>query len=133
MKEQGNSARRRNQAILTYGLLSVVLLVVLFPIYWMVITALKTESEITRRIPTFFPEHPTLANAIDLFVRSPVPQQMTNSMLIASCVTTATFARSAGRALRWDAVSSANSYAARDHLTSGGTRNASCSPGRRPS
>jgi multiple sugar transport system permease protein len=83
----GNRSRQRYQGILTYSSLSVVLLVVLFPIYWMVITALKTESEITRRVPTFIPEHATLSNAIDLFVRTPVPRQMLNSLMIASGVT----------------------------------------------
>ncbi len=87
MIQSGNRARRRNQAILTYGFVTLVLVVVLFPIYWMLITALKTESEITRRVPTFFPENPTLANVVDLFVRSPVPQQMLNSFMIASGVT----------------------------------------------
>ncbi len=83
----GNRARRRYQSILNYGSLALVLLVVLFPIYWMVITALKTESEITRRVPTFIPESPTLANAVNLFARQGVPQQMLNSLMIASGVT----------------------------------------------
>jgi multiple sugar transport system permease protein len=83
----GNRARQRYQSILTYGCLALVLLVVLFPIYWMVITALKTESEITRRVPTFIPEHATLGNVIDLFLRQAVPQQMLNSLMIASGVT----------------------------------------------
>jgi multiple sugar transport system permease protein len=87
MSQLGNRARKRYQMIMTYGLLAVVLLVVLFPIYWMLITAVKSESEITRRVPTFFPENPTFVNAMDLFTRSPVPQQMLNSLLIASCVT----------------------------------------------
>lgn len=83
----GNRARQRYQSILTYSTLALVLLVVLFPIYWMVITALKTESEITRRVPTFLPEHATLGNAFDLFARQAVPQQMLNSLMIASGVT----------------------------------------------
>lgn len=87
MSQQGIRAGQRKQSILTYGLLAVVLTVVLFPIYWMIITALKTESEITRRIPTFIPENPTINNAMDLFVRSPVPQQMLNSLMVASGVT----------------------------------------------
>lgn len=87
MSQQGIRARQRQQTITTYALLAVVLTVVLFPIYWMLITAVKTESEITRRIPTFIPEHPTLNNAMDLFVRSPVPQQMLNSLMVAAGVT----------------------------------------------
>ena len=87
MRQMGNRERSRNHMIMTYSLLAVVLLVVLFPIYWMLITALKVESEITRRVPTFFPENPTLNNAMDLFLRSPVPQQMANSFTIAAAVT----------------------------------------------
>lgn len=87
MSLQGIRARQRRQSVLTYGLLAIVLAVVLFPIYWMLITAVKTESEITQRIPTFIPQHPTLNNAMDLFVRSPVPQQMLNSLMVATGVT----------------------------------------------
>jgi multiple sugar transport system permease protein len=83
----GNRARQRYQSVLVYLSLALVLLIVLFPIYWMVITALKTESEITRRVPTFIPESPTLANAFNLFARQAVPQQMLNSLMIASGVT----------------------------------------------
>ncbi|SEW31120.1 carbohydrate ABC transporter permease [Natrinema salifodinae] len=43
------------------GLVSIVsLLYILFPLYWMVVTAFKTTQEIQRIPPTVFPENPSL-------------------------------------------------------------------------
>lgn len=42
---------------LVYNLITILILIVfLFPIYWMVITSLKTTGEIFAEVPTFFPK-----------------------------------------------------------------------------
>ncbi len=53
--------RRRNtfnliKKIAIYTFLVIMALVILFPFYWMIITALKSVDEVERVFPTFFPE-----------------------------------------------------------------------------
>ncbi|SOD71707.1 carbohydrate ABC transporter membrane protein 2 (CUT1 family) [Jatrophihabitans sp. GAS493] len=53
--------RRRQYATGGWNLLAMVIAVVLgFPIYWMLITSVKTSSDINRLVPQFWPSHPTL-------------------------------------------------------------------------
>ncbi|MCC6169269.1 MAG: carbohydrate ABC transporter permease [Caldilineaceae bacterium] len=67
---------------------AVVLVVVLFPIYWMLLTGIKPKSEIYLPIPTLWTSNPTLDNIRSLFNRTPFPVQMRNSLFV-STVTTA--------------------------------------------
>jgi multiple sugar transport system permease protein len=55
-------ARRDLGVILLYFLLSLGLSVTLMPFLWMILSSLKTATEMARIPPTFFPEEPTLAN-----------------------------------------------------------------------
>ncbi|RIK47069.1 MAG: hypothetical protein DCC57_14825 [Chloroflexi bacterium] len=68
--------------------IAVVLVVVLFPIYWMLLTGIKPKSEIYLPIPTLWTSNPTLDNIRSLFDRTPFPAQMRNSLFV-STVTTA--------------------------------------------
>jgi multiple sugar transport system permease protein/N,N'-diacetylchitobiose transport system permease protein len=53
--------RRRRSATGAWNALAVLLSMVFgFPIYWMLITAFKTSSDINRLVPQFWPAHPTL-------------------------------------------------------------------------
>ena len=47
---------------LTVAALIIIAALCLLPIYWMVVSAFKTEAEITAPSPTFFPRRPTLQN-----------------------------------------------------------------------
>lgn len=79
--------RRRVQQVVVFILLGLVLLVVLFPIYWMLLTAVKPASELYLPEPKLWTSQPSLNSLGSLFYRTPVPQQMRNSMSIASAVT----------------------------------------------
>ena len=48
--------RKKREQILFNLIAAAVLLLFLFPIYWMVITSLKSSKEIFAEVPTFFPE-----------------------------------------------------------------------------
>lgn len=48
-----------------YGFLVIMALIVLFPFYWMLITALKSGSEIEALVPTFWPEKVMWSNFYD--------------------------------------------------------------------
>lgn len=52
---------------LKYMLLALILIFLLFPIYWMVVTALKTNMEAYLYPPTFVPAEPTVSSFKSLF------------------------------------------------------------------
>lgn len=57
----GRRGRRRQRATWGWNALAMVLVVILgFPIYWMLITAFKTSSDINSLTPKFWPSHPSL-------------------------------------------------------------------------
>lgn len=65
----------------------VVLVVVLFPIYWMLLTGIKPKSEIYLPEPTLWTANPTLDNIRSLFDRTPFPIQMRNSLFVSTVTT----------------------------------------------
>jgi len=65
----------------------IVLIVVLVPVYWMVITAIRPEIDIYRR--TFFPADITLDHFIEIFSNKPLRQfhvYITNSLIVSLSV-----------------------------------------------
>ena len=56
--------------LLKYGVLAIILLFLLFPIYWVLITSFKSNMEAYRFPPTFFPEAMTLSGYIKLFTQN---------------------------------------------------------------
>src|SRR5260221_14097857 len=75
-------------ALLKYTLLIFIMLVVLFPIYWMVNTSFKNRLELTTYPPTLFPQDLTGFNYQDAFTNSGIPRYVLNSVIV---VTVSTF------------------------------------------
>lgn len=74
---------------ITYTLLILWALVVLFPFYWMVLTSFKSYSAYnTEYIPKFFTLSPTLQNYVDAFTAVPLGRYFLNTVLF-TVVTTA--------------------------------------------
>lgn len=74
---------------ITYTLLILWALVVLFPFYWMVLTSFKSYSAYnTEYIPKFFTLSPTLQNYVDAFTTVPLGRYFLNTVLF-TVVTTA--------------------------------------------
>ncbi|MCA9909614.1 MAG: carbohydrate ABC transporter permease, partial [Anaerolineae bacterium] len=46
--------------VLTYIALAIMLIISLFPVYWIIITSFKANSEIFSLVPSMFPQQPTL-------------------------------------------------------------------------
>jgi len=67
-----------------YTLLILIMLVVLFPIYWMVITAFKTRLELTTYPPSLFPQTAIWDNFRDAFTNSDIPIYILNSVIVVS-------------------------------------------------
>lgn len=64
-------AKKTALNILRYGLLILIMLFLMFPIYWVVITAFKTNMESYLYPPTIVPQAPTLEGFINLFTNYP--------------------------------------------------------------
>lgn len=58
-----------------------------FPILWILLTSLKTETELTRRPITYLPLDPTLANYVQAFTEQPLWRFVLNSFVVASLAT----------------------------------------------
>lgn len=72
---------------LTFLSLGLVLLVVLFPIYWMLLTGIKPRGEMYLPEPTLWTKHPTLDNLHGLFYRTPFAIQLRNTALVSVVAT----------------------------------------------
>jgi multiple sugar transport system permease protein len=60
--EQRKTVRARTRKIMVYALLVLWSLLALFPIYWIFLTSIKTQMDVTSTIPKFFNFTPTLEN-----------------------------------------------------------------------
>src|SRR3972149_1957888 len=62
------SQRRRLSAVLRYVVLSMWTLVAFFPIYWMVSTSFKPDTQWFAWPPVYFPDPPTLSNYLNVWL-----------------------------------------------------------------
>ena len=87
---QGRALRRKRiLRVLTYLLLCVWAVVVLFPFYWMLLTSVKDYGAYNaEHIPTFFTLSPTLQHYKDAFTSVPLGRYLANTVFFA-VVTTA--------------------------------------------
>ncbi len=95
-KKQGSYAgiarsaatRRRIINGVTYALLTVWALVVLFPFYWMILTSVKRYGEYNAEyIPRFFTSDPTIQNYVDAFGTVPLGRYLLNTLLFTVATT----------------------------------------------
>ena len=85
------SARLRSRVLktVTYGLLTVWAVMVLFPFYWMVLTSVKGYGAYNSEwIPQLYTLAPTLQNYVDAFTQVPLAGYFTNTIIF-TLVTTA--------------------------------------------
>lgn len=87
--ERDAKIRQRVMSIITYVLLSMWAVVVLFPFYWMLLTSVKSYSEYNSEyIPKFFTLSPTFQNYVDAFTAVPLGRYFLNTILF-TVITTA--------------------------------------------
>ena len=80
------------------GLGALVAAFYLFPVYWMVSSALKTSNEVNAAIPTLWPSDPTLAAFRWIFERENVGRYLYNSLIISVGTTALTLLLATGAA-----------------------------------
>ena len=87
--EKAAKARRTTANAVTYFLLAVWAVIVLFPFYWMLLTSVKSYSAYNAEsIPKFFTLSPTLQNYADAFTAVPLGRYLLNTTIF-TVVTTA--------------------------------------------
>ena len=69
--------------IITYAFIIALALLVIFPFYWMIITSLKTFSEITQEQQTFFPSVVMWSNYVFVFQHFNFLTYMKNTIVVA--------------------------------------------------
>jgi multiple sugar transport system permease protein len=69
--------------LITWG----VIVLILFPLFWIISTALRPQTELFVRPPHLLPQHPTLANFVELITDTPFPIYFRNSFIVATGTT----------------------------------------------
>lgn len=79
------TARRRGRPLATAGWNTLAMLVAVvlgFPIFWMLITAVKTSADINRLVPQFWPHHPTWSSFGEVLTDPIFRDDLLNSLII---------------------------------------------------
>jgi multiple sugar transport system permease protein len=80
--EKNTRVRRKAVGALTYALLIIWGVIVLFPFYWMLLTSVKSYSAYnSEHIPKFFTLSPTLQNYADAFTAVPLGRYLLNTTI----------------------------------------------------
>lgn len=88
--EKSARARKIASRVITYALLSLWALIVLFPFYWMVLTSFKGYGEYNSEyIPKFFTSSPTLRNYVEAFTSVPLARYFVNTIIFTVATTAA--------------------------------------------
>jgi len=75
--------KKKTGSILTIILISVAVIIILFPFYWLIVTSLKMESEIYRIPPSVFPDAITFENYKYAIFQTKIPIYFLNSLIYA--------------------------------------------------
>lgn len=70
----------------SYIALAIMLVIALFPVYWIFITSLKTNAEIYSLIPSLWPKEPTTAGYTDLIDKTDFLRWLRNSAIVSVIV-----------------------------------------------
>ncbi len=81
------STKKDAKQIITYVVLSIVVLIILFPFFWMISTAFKPNTDILRRPPIFLPSEPTLVHFQRVFAQVQYFRMLYNSLFVAGMTT----------------------------------------------
>jgi len=83
--------RRRNRIIgrvFFWLLVAVIFVYLMFPFYWALVSALKTQAELIRTPATLWPDNPVLANFGSVLSNDRFIRALLNSTIVAASVTT---------------------------------------------
>ena len=79
------SLNKQIKSLMTYVLLGAIALLMLFPLFWLMSTALKSPTEnIFQYPPQLIPQQPTLQNFVRVWQTHPFQQYLINSTIVAT-------------------------------------------------
>lgn len=86
MRDSRMAGQRNNKLISALRIIVavVVTLLILFPIYWMVVSSLKTQSEMRLAVPTLWPESFAWENYAEAFRVIPYAKYFTNTLIMSA-------------------------------------------------
>ncbi len=87
--DPSNAKPKRKSELVWHVLIILFLIILFFPLVFMISTSFKSLDEIFRSGLNIFPKIPTMDNYIQVFTRNPVFRFILNSLIIAVIVTTA--------------------------------------------
>lgn len=73
--------------ILKFAILILGAIITMLPFIWMIVSSLKTSTEITAIPPTFFPKDPQWSNYKEAWSRAPFLRYFVNTVFVAVCST----------------------------------------------
>lgn len=84
MSMTGTIAKRQKLigTIVVYVLVTAVSLIMIFPVYWLIITSLKIGSEVSAYPPIFIPSVLTMENYVNVFAKQGIGLNLYNSVVI---------------------------------------------------
>ncbi len=86
--ERSAKVRSRVRNTITYFLLSIWAIIVLFPFYWMILSSVKSYSAYNSEyVPAFFTLSPTLQNYADAFTAVPLGRYFVNTLIFTVATT----------------------------------------------
>ncbi|MET3792470.1 carbohydrate ABC transporter permease [Aquamicrobium terrae] len=71
------------QSLALYGVVTLTVAMILFPVYWLVVTAVTTTDELYRLPPTFWPDNPQWDVFVRVWEARPILKWLANSTLAA--------------------------------------------------
>src|SRR5690349_5137868 len=81
---QNRLVQERIKKTLAYIICTFMALIYVFPLYWLIVTALKADTEIFQQPPSFLPANPQWQNFITATTHIPFWRYMGNTFLIAA-------------------------------------------------
>ncbi len=81
------SKKRSTRKIITYAVLIIVAVFILFPFFWMISTAFKPNTDIIKRPPIFLPSKPTLVHFQKVFAQVQYFRTLYNSLFVSGMTT----------------------------------------------
>lgn len=88
IEEASDRRRRIIKKAVTYLLLSIWGIIVLFPFYWMILSSVKGYSEYNgENVPKFYSSNPTVQNYIDAFTSVNLGKYLLNTLIFAVATT----------------------------------------------
>ncbi|MGG1554807.1 carbohydrate ABC transporter permease [Paenibacillus ferrarius] len=79
--------KSRNSELGSYLFLAAILLFLMFPVYWIVVTSLHTNAELLQLPPKWFPLHPNFASYLEILKSSVFLTFYKNTLIVASGAT----------------------------------------------